>query len=359
MSAMTAGCDAGPADFEPSNLPPVHVTAVLAGTQVDTSVTPAAVTYAPLDLEGNSSSVSPTSSFHVRVDRLLDPTTATRQSICLQPFLGNVPAYTDCGDGVFLEPSYNPVLREVAYHLTTGNLVPGTRYALTLYSTSGVGAGGLVSYDGVALAETFQVEFDIVDTGSVLPPYEGGPTAEYFCGVPSKHCNPDLDATCARSVSAILGGCALGGCHGVSSMPDAGAPGQASEGLLLGGLAGIQTTAINQPAHETETGEAASQLETDSLRFGRAMAILSEQGPGYSYLVYKLLANRATPLTVPWPDGNTTTDPTEVALLRSSFVVGTPMPPDTAPSAALRRGEAEWLSAWLLQGAPMPTTPCR
>ena len=80
-----AGCDAGPRDDQPNNLPPVQVLEVLAGTQVDTSVSPAAVTYGPLDLAGNSSSVSPTSSFHVRVNRLLDPTTATRQSVCLQP----------------------------------------------------------------------------------------------------------------------------------------------------------------------------------------------------------------------------------------------------------------------------------
>ena len=34
------------------------------------------------------------------------------------------------------------------------------------------------------------------------------------------------------------------------------------------------------------------------------------------------------------------------------------MPPDTAPVADLNPGEPEWLSDWLLLGAPVPSNPC-
>jgi hypothetical protein len=329
---------------------------VLAATQVTSGPFPVNV-YGPLD-PGGASSVSATTSFHVRFDRLLDPITATRQSICVQPLLTNVVGPSDCLQGVFSVPSYDPVKREVAYHLTSGNLPPTPRYKLTLYSAGQLGNGGVFSYDGVELAQTYTVEFDVLPPGAVLAPLDTGPVGDHYCTA-RPGCRPAPGAPCPRSVSVILNGCALGGCHGSSPSPDAGSPDMPSEDLSLGDLGGLLHTALDQPAHETQTGEMSGIVPSDPLRFGQDMAVLSTTaGPGYSYLVYKLLANRLIPLQVPWPDGSLTVDPTQVAILRDDFVVGMPMPPDTAPGALLLPGEIEWLSEWILLGAPLPAQPC-
>ena len=82
------------------------------------------------------------------------------------------------------------------------------------------------------------------------------------------------------------------------------------------------------------------------------MPVIDPSVPGNSYLVYKLLANPHTPLEVPFP-GPAGEEPHEVGRLRATIVTGMPMPPSTAPAAALRDGEAEWIAEWILQGAPL------
>jgi hypothetical protein len=77
-------------------------------------------------------------------------------------------------------------------------------------------------------------------------------------------------------------------------------------------------------------------------------------------LVYKVLANPHTALVIGFPNPAGLDEAPEITRLRNAVVVGMPMPPDNG-TAALRgasanrpdMGEAEWLSEWLLQGAPV------
>ena len=316
------------------------------------------VTQRPFAPTDSPTLVSPTTAFHIRFDRLLDPTTANRQAVCVRPFVGNVPDPSGCTAGVFTEPSYDPVLREIAFYQSSGQLAQGTLHEVTLYTPgagSTSGASGILSYDGVALAQPLQFEFTTDKTG-VIPPLEPGPTGDHYCGVPDTKCDPN-SPTCVRSVSQILTGCALQGCHGAGDPSSA--PAQASLDLRLDGTANLLATALDHTAHETETGEKAAQVQGDSLRFGRSMAILSTQGPGYSYLVYKLLANPSTPLMVPWNDGNA-----EITRLQSSLVVGMPMPPTPPPAPSSTPPARSTAPASPSGSAPgssssRPTPPCQ
>src|SRR5207245_1054464 len=115
-AALTLGCDAGPKSTQPLDLPLLKVNSVWAATEVDTSVSPAKVTYGKLDLHDfTSNKAAATTSFHIRFNRLLLPSSATRQAMCLRPILTNVVGPPECVNGIFSEPSYDPVLREIAF----------------------------------------------------------------------------------------------------------------------------------------------------------------------------------------------------------------------------------------------------
>lgn len=310
----------------------------------------ASLVFAPVDVAGGSTKVVSTTSFKLQFDRLLLPSSATRQAVCLESVLTNVVNASGCTAGLVLAPSYDPVRREVTYRQVPGNprMIPGARYQLSVYTAIADTDSGIRSFDGVPLEVPASVEVGVLDDPpGVVPPYEPLPTGDHFCTAPDPLCT----GTCARSVSTMLGGCAYAGCH-------AGNPTMAAEGLELGSPATLLATAIGHTAHETETGEPAAE---SSLRFGRAMPVLDVAVPGNSYLIYKLLARHGLPLSLPFPpdpSGDPTVDPPEVVRLRNSVVVGMPMPPDDASSLTpLRAGEPEWLSAWLLQGAPLPACP--
>jgi hypothetical protein len=425
--AIVAGCDAGSRASQPLDTPPAHVLQVLGATKLEAD---GSLHYDVLDLAGSSSVVG-TTSFKLQFDRLLLPSTANRQAVCLQPKLGNVVSPKDCSAGIFLELSYDPVRREVTARQPPQDppLAAATRYELTAYAAVADTDTGFRTFDGVGLEARAQYEFGVVASpggvcGGVLctangaactsaseccnkacvgglcggacsaggatcsapkdccsltctngtcatcklagmacgtatdccggsactPPYDILSTADHFCGQPVPSCS---GSSCARPVSILLGGCAYGSCH--LQLPEAGA----AEGMDLGSVASLLATAVGHPSHETQTGESARDPDQSGLRFGRAMPILDPGVPGASYLVYKLLANRTTPLTLPFPpdpSGDPTVDPPEVARLRKTLVVGMPMPPITAAGAAPLPGEAEWLSEWLLQGAPMPAS---
>lgn len=331
------------------------MTEILAATRIDVTADRlgerAELDFGPLDW-GGGSKVAPTTSFRVRVDRLLLPDQTIRAAYCLQPILRNVVDASGCGAGVFTEPSYDPVKREVVLRQSTGYLVPGTRYQLTLYSAGNDAVTGFRAYDGVPLAAPVQVEFDVLPFPRGLPlPYDLPSTADHFCERPDPHCDVVNDTHCVRSASQMLAACATGGCHGAGVNEDAGTPGMPSEDLRLGSIEGLLGTAIDHVAHETETGEAAAQPVLSSLRFGRSMPVISSGASGYSYLLYKLLANPDNPLEVRM-------DPGEIGRLTSSVVVGMPMPPSTlSDDLRPRAGEIEWLSEWVLQGAPAHSCP--
>jgi len=305
------------------------------------------------------SSVLSTTSFRVQFDRLLLPDSATRQAICFQPVLGNVVSAAGCSDGVFLYPSYDPVRRQITFRQDPSVPRPGagTRFQLTLYTAIADTDNGIRSFDGIPLAQPLQIQFDIrADPGGNVPPYDLVPTADHFCTAPDPACT---GFTCARSVSNMLSGCALGGCHYQSA--DAGA----AEGMRLDTPSLIAMTAINQTAHETQTGQSALTTDPNGPRFGRSMAILAPEIPGESYLLYKLLAHPGVPLQNPFPPDPTSAAalPPEVVRLQNELVVGMPMPPSTQALAVPRAGtngnpgEMEWLSDWVLEGAPLMTCP--
>lgn len=348
-----AGCDLGPADVEPSDTPPVQLTSVLAASEISSDGS--SLVYSPIDVIGGRTAVISTTSFKLLFNRLLLPASATRQAVCVESVLDDVVNASQCADGIFLAPSYDPVQREVTYRQAPGNprLAPGARYQLSVYTAITAADNGIRSFDGVPLEAPASIEFGVRDDPpGAVPPYDPLPTSDHFCTAPDPPC--DNPSTCARSVAGMLGGCSYGGCH-------AGNPSAAAEGLELGSPATLVATALGHVAHETETGETAQEPELSSLRFGRAMPILDPGVPGDSYLIYKLLARHGLPLRVPFPpdpSGDPDVDPPEVVRLRSFLVVGMPMPPSDVPSfVPLRAGEPEWISEWLLQGAPLAACP--
>jgi hypothetical protein len=333
-AASLAGCDAGSPTYQLPDGPPLHVERVL----VATSVADGVPQYEPLAADGSTKVLS-TTSFRVQVDRPILPITATRQALCVQPLLGLVVGLNDCRAGVFLSPTYDPVRREIVFRLRddVAPLAAGTKYQLSAYVAIADDDPGLRTIEGVGLEKPVQIELGVADDpGGVVPPRDPGPTGDHFCAPPDPACTGD---GCARGVASILGGCAFKGCHGATD---------SAMGLDMSSAASLLATAIGRTAHETQTGEHARDLDQSPPRFGRAMPILDPKVAGNSYLVYKLLANPATPLERPL-------DPADITRLQSEVVVGAPMPPDNAPLAGLRAGEAEWIAEWLMQGAPVAT----
>ena len=129
-------------------------------------------------------------------------------------------------------------------------------------------------------------------------------------------------------------------------------------GLDLSSPAGVQTTAINQVAHQTETGPNSGVVMENPDRFGVQMPIVDPARPDNSYLMYKLLRHpglwERTPCETryrvdlagqcPQPSA------AELVRLREWFVTGQPMPLD---GANLGRSDLDVLQAWIVSGAPL------
>ncbi len=350
---VVSGCDTGPTRYEPLDLPAVNVTSIEAATGLTAD---GGLDFEPLHLTSGgvtASGVLSTTSFRVQFDRLLEPDTATRQAICVQPLLGNVASASTCDAGILLYPSYDPVRRQITFRQDPTSARPGagTRYELTLYTAVLATDNGVRSFDGIPLQAPVQVELTILpDPGGVVPPYDPVPTADHFC-TPDTGCGA---ASCARPVAQILGGCALTGCHLQTAASGA------AEDLRLDTPALIAATAINQVAHETETGESALNPDPNGPRFGRAMPIIAPDTPGNSYLLYKLLAHPGVPLQYPFLPYPASGVAPEIVRVQDELIEGMPMPPSTQPDAVPRgttgvRGEMEWLSDWILEGAPVAT----
>lgn len=353
-----AACDAGSPDEQPLDAPPVHVIDVLGAT----SVAGDKLAYERLAPDG-STQILTTSAIKIRFDRLLHPTSASRQAICLQPVLHEVKTPADCTAGLFLEPAYDPVRREATYRLSLEQtFVPDTVYELTAYAPLDTTSGGFRSFEGTPLGAVSRHAFSVRHDGDEPPPRDLIPTDDHYCKGADAECVPrcakacketyeaddgtlgdclDGCATaCPRPVAEILGpgGCALKACHGAD----------ASAGLDMRTAKTLAYTAVSRVAHETQTGEEARNPDVNPSRFGRAMPIIDRGAPGHSYLVYKLLANPQTPLEVPFP-----ADGAEVRRVQSTIITGAPMPPSTAFTATLRAHEMEWIAEWIFQGAPL------
>jgi hypothetical protein len=128
---------------------------------------------------------------------------------------------------------------------------------------------------------------------------------------------------------------------------------------------GLAHTAINRVAHETETGNSALGPGFESAaRFGVQMNIVDPGSPENSYLMYKLLrkpenyalgAGEPCPVTFHPPVSDASClrpDDEELARLREWFVLGDPMPKDSAgSSASLSRDELVRVASWISGGA--------
>jgi hypothetical protein len=330
VAALLAGCDAGTPDLDPVDAPPLHVVEI----QAATSVANGELVYAPIDPNG-STAVVPTTSIKLRFDRFLLPDTATRQALCVQPDLTPVTTIDDCIANVFFEPAYDPMQIEVTFRQRSDNppLQQGSTYELTTYAALYDGDFGFRTFEGIGLGAVSSVEFS-VQSGAGPWPYDPISTADHFCAGPSKSVRP---------VSQMLAGCAYASCHD-------GDRSTAAEGLMLDTPADILATAMGYTAHETEDGENGFVPDESPPRFGRAMPILDPGAAGNSYLIYKLIANAQIPLPVTLIAG-------ERERVLEQIVVGMPMPPSTRPKALLGPGEPEWLSEWLIQGAPVTKCP--
>ncbi len=316
-------------------------------------------------------------SIRVRVDRFLDPSSATRQAICVQSSTANITGIEGCSAGLVLRPSYDPTSRTVTYYLETETtkLAPDTLYRITLFRSEGEDGFGLRAFDGPPLGGPFVLEF----TTEALNPQDPGPTEGprldiNFCS--SRKCEvvcdtryprlddaaPDYDAeldaanelsrdackeTCAPGIEDVLGSCAYGGCHQATDLKP-----KVPMGLDLFAPEGLQATAIAHVAHGTERGPGAQNPDAAGVAFGRAMPIIAPGDAGNSYLLYKVVANPAFD-----PD-DTTVAVDERLRLRQAFVVGAPMPPTFAGTAEqpasngpLTPEMARRLSDWIAAGA--------
>lgn len=348
----------------------MHVAEVLAAT----GESDGALTYERLDA-AKATPVRSTTAIKVRFDRFLLPASATRQALCLQANLKKVTAPEHCTEGVFLEPSYDPVRREAVYRQAPTNLPlsAGTKYKLTVFVPYAEGASGFRAFDGALLEDPPTFEF-VVDDAGATPPAEAITQAELFCRNDKctegcmvitkpqvKECQDlctdtacktaCIDACIARcpehGVLDVLRECATNGCHGYADPNNRSEyPGPAM-GLDLTDIEGLLRTAIRHPAHGSQTGEQARMPDESPRRFGRAMPLLDPGNAGNSYLLYKLLARGV-------PDAPDDLAEGEIDRLRASVVVGMPMPPANAQEKALlEAGQASQITTWLQQGAPV------
>jgi hypothetical protein len=278
-------------------------------------------------------------SFRVTFDRFLLPTTTFRQSVCLQPVVGQVTAAKDCAKGVTLEPAYDPVLRRITYRqpATSAGLAPGARYTFSVFPPPGDGTiNGIEAFDGAPLAVAVSRDFTTRDVETPGTTVEPPPSAD-FCNV--------------LSSEVFHKTCATGGCHTAAGEEDHGLVLGAAEGLDLSSPARIHATAVSHAAHETQTGEHADEIEVSPSRFGRAMPIVDPTRPGNSYLLYKLLASAGNGAKGS-DDATEQKRIAEIDRLRATIVVGMPMPPSNGTGKQIDEANLEQLSQWIAQGAP-------
>ena len=230
--------------------------------------------------------------------------------------------------------------REVDLPPTSATLVAGTRYELTLYAAPEMSGGGVLSYDGVALAQPYQIEFGVLDTDGGPTAYDTGPVGDHFLTGGPPGCDAGTGGPCSRSVSDILSTCALGGCHGFSSTADPAAAGLPSEDL----------PPRQRQRHRQDRPEQDRPPRPRPARRRPAAGGLAPLRPEHGGALPKrprLQLPRLQAPRQPAPRPRRRRPPRP--LLQQSIVVGMPMPPTTGGPPS----DAQWLT-WLLQGAPWP-----
>ena len=336
MTSLVAlsACDVdhpGPTPFPPVNLVDIYVATATDGG--------APSSYVVVDALGTTKEIVAKTSVRITFDRLLLPTETFRQSVCLRPGVDPITANKDCANGVFLEPSYDPVRRQITYRqpAVSAGLAPGSHYTVSVFPPPPDGStNGIAAFDGAPLEHAMSRTFTtraVEPAGTVVDT----PPKIDFCG--------DLFPSLLRDT------CSANGCHTTTGKEDHGLVLGAAEGLNFSSPARILATAVNHAAHETETGEHAAMVETSPSLFGRAMPILDPTRPGNSYALYKLLANVKNGAKGSTPDLEQKRL-VDLDRLRSVVVVGMPMPPEDGRGKKLEQKDLEQLSDWIAQGAP-------
>jgi hypothetical protein len=269
----------------------------------------------------------------IRFNRLLLPSSVTRQSVSLRNAAGVVE-----GSPVV---SYDPVLRVVRIANPNPNggvwLVESQPYkvVLGLPQQDGSDAFALRAIDGAYLKSNSRLE--IAFTTSPPTFLRRRPVIE-FC----------------RDVFTVFAKYCTSGCHDVQARP--------YESLLLDTAEGMLRTAIGHVSQQANTGARSGSPSPAGRVFGSDMPLIDPGSPGNSYLVYKmLLLSEARP--VPYTcqgyenphaifDGGLFLPPDERARL-SDLMTGQMMPP-LAPFPTLE--EVARISEWIAQGAILDNT---
>jgi hypothetical protein len=267
----------------------------------------------------------------IRFDRFLLPSTATRQSLRV---LTRVPDLA-----VFLEARYDVVERVVSYSPYGGLWESGALHTVEITLPTEEFPDGFRAFDGAAVRE------------------EDGATHIHFAFRTARGPAPARERTPAPTCVEALdlfarSGCSDAQCHG-GDRPAA--------GLLLDSAQGLADTAIRHVARETETGVVVGRPLRDPPVFGRQMPIIEPGTPSSSYLVYKLLANRAnfrpadsvcrSDHSVAVEETCLTPSEEETARLRDAFVQLEPMPPGGRALASV--DDLRQIVAYIEAGAPL------
>jgi hypothetical protein len=349
VAVLGSGCDL---DVPPPALatPCVRVASVWVTTGYDSAGLPLRT---KLEEGTITEGVAATTRIEIALDRFALPATVSRQAVCVRASTAPVEQLAQCVDPVpvLLEPSYSVARRRAIYHQLPGAaLAPSTLYRVTIYPPTDAADFGFRAFDRAPLERSYAFDFRTAPPGASQRE-ESAPSADRYCAAVrcatgcresflapatqqeciSSSCDC-LDAVCfgdgdlTSPAKGLFGaGCSGSGCHSGGN-PAVGIPwgqGNAAMGLDLASADAIEWTAINQVAHETETGEMASSPEITPNRFGRSMPIVMPSSPGNSYLVYKV----ASQLPNHPPADQLDVDfQAEVERLRASMLVGAPMP---------------------------------
>lgn len=348
------GCDVGSPEYQPLDTPPLHLVDVsLHGVDAAGNTTTVTLTEAN-PVASTSDRIQTTSSLRLRFDRFLLPEDAIRQSICLRPSPDPVATLQDCAQGVFLEPSYDPVRRVVTYRLPAmAALVADAKYWLTVLSPTDTSPFGFRAFDGARLEANVVLQFTTAVTN---PP--GGPVDPSLDDAAKRTVSEELFCVASACVTACgmddlcKGKCAVsdslpagcGGCHSPIENGTAAMGLDLSAGNRIGAI-------IGRVANQTQMGAHADEPDTKPRRFGRAMPHVDPGNPGNSYLLYKMLVGPIYARSSAAAD----LAPGEIDRLRASVVVGLPMPP--YDFYAIPESGVDALSTWISTGAHTPACP--
>jgi hypothetical protein len=308
---------------------------------------------------GSSGQVPDDGTIQIAFNRLLAPSSVTRQSFVLYDSEQNFP-----------EPlvTYDPVTRVVS--LSNPNLDGGPSWLMagnTYTLKMGVAAAGdYIGGSGPRAIDNVTLAAPVVETFQAVTPSTPTPAADR----PIDFCDDVLPIFQLR--------CSAGQCHGAPFGTVAPA-----EGLLLETSLGVANTAINRVSQESNTGPLAGVPQPQGEQFGVDMAIVGTFDPGASWLMYKVLLGQVRPidqtldagvatcgnasapasvLQLPSPQPTLTLPLSEEASL-SQYILGNQMPYplnlaaneqtpaedfDTLP---LTFDELERVRAWITQGA--------